>query len=229
MPLSDRDYMRPSRQTGGIRRYRRTWGLGLNPVFAIIITNLLFFLAVVFSGEGRYPFGDSWEVISDKFTYYLGLIPYYFPERPWTIVTNMFIHAGFWHFFGNMITFFFFGRALAMLIGHNKLLLVYFVGGIIGNALYLLLGDSLSIAVGASGAVYAIAGALVVIVPTMRVAIWGIIPMPLWVAILVFFVIWSIPGFIPGIAWEAHLGGLVVGLIAGYYFRRKLRYLYILR
>jgi membrane associated rhomboid family serine protease len=66
-----------------------------------------------------------------------------------------------------------------------------------------------------------------VMMPTMRVAIWGILPMPLWAVILFFFVLWSIPNFIPGIAWQAHLGGIVIGLAAGYYFRRTLRYLYL--
>lgn len=215
--------MRAPQPTGGYRRYGSSWGFSLSPLWLIIIANLMFFVAVLVSGEGRYPFGQYYEIISDRFTYYLGLIPYYFPGRPWTILTNMFIHAGFWHFFGNMITLFFFGRALAMHVGQNKFLLVYFVGGILGNALYLLLGDSLSIAVGASGAVYAVAGALVMIRPNIRVLLYFFVPMPLWVVVLVFFVIWS---FIPGVAWQAHLGGLIVGLIAGYFFRRRGGYFY---
>ncbi len=224
MPLNDRDYMRRS----PVREYRRTgssWGLGISPVWALIIVNLMLFMAVAFSGEGRYPFGKFAEVITDRFTYYLGLIPYYFTERPWTIVTNMFIHAGFGHIFGNMITLFFFGSFLARLVGNGRFTLVYFVGGIVGSLLYLLLGDSLSIAVGASGAVYAIAGALVVIMPRLTVRLYFLIPMPLWVVVLVFFGIWS---FIPGVAWQAHIGGLVVGLIAGYFFRRRLRSYYII-
>ncbi len=220
MPLSDRDYMRPSPPPA--RAPRENGGFGLSPVWIIIITNLMFFVAMLVSGEGRYPFGEYHEVISDRFTYYLGLIPYYFLERPWTIITNMFIHAGFGHIFGNMITLYFFGSFLHRLIGSGRFLLVYFVGGIIGNALYLLLGDALSVAVGASGAVYAIAGVLVVLVPRLTVRLYFFIPMPLWVVVLVFFVLWS---FIPGVAWEAHMGGLAVGLVAGYFFRRKLRYI----
>jgi membrane associated rhomboid family serine protease len=215
--------MRTPRPTGGYRRYGSSWGFNLSPLWLIIIANLLFFIAVLVSSEGRYPFGEHYSIISDRFTYYLGLIPYYFPSRPWTIFTNMFIHAGFWHFFGNMVTLFFFGRALAMLVGQNRFLLVYFIGGILGNALYLLLGDSLSIAVGASGAVYAVAGALVMIRPNIRVLLYFFIPMPLWVVVLVFFVIWS---FIPGVAWQAHIGGLIAGLIAGYFFRRRVSYFY---
>jgi membrane associated rhomboid family serine protease len=43
--------------------------------------------------------------------------------------------------------------------------------------------------------------------------------------VLLFFVLWSIPNFIPGIAWQAHLGGLAAGLIAGFYFRRRMRHI----
>ncbi len=213
MPLSDRDYMKPSQP-----HRRRVWSSGgsggflQNPVYIIIIVNLIIFIAALI---------DKVKIVGN-----LGLSPSLFTEQPWTILTAMFVHAGFWHFFGNMITLFFFGRVLYQLVGGRWFLLVYFIGGIVGNLLYVWLGEPLSIAIGASGAIYAIAGALVVMMPTMRVAIWGILPMPLWAVVLLFFVLWSIPNFIPGIAWQAHLGGIVIGLAAGYYFRRTMRYLY---
>jgi membrane associated rhomboid family serine protease len=197
---------------------RRVWtggGMGgflQNPVYIIIIINLIFYIAALI---------DRAKIVLN-----LGLSPSLFTEKPWTIITNMFVHADFWHIFGNMITLFFFGRVVYQLIGMRRFLLVYFVGGVVGNLLYVWLGEPLSIAIGASGAVYALAGTLVVMMPTMRVAIWGILPMPLWVVILLFFVLWSIPNFIPSIAWQAHLGGLVVGLAAGFYFRRTMRYIY---
>ncbi|MFC1908761.1 rhomboid family intramembrane serine protease [Chloroflexota bacterium] len=203
--------------------YRTYQGFKLNSILIIIGINLLLFVAI-----------DLFLKNIDTNLYIqlisrLGLVPDIFWSQPWTIVTNMFIHAGFWHIFGNMITLFFFGGFLSRLVGNNKFLLVYFTGGVLGNILYILLGEPLSIAVGASGAVYAVAGALVVMMPNIRVLIWGIIPMRLWVAVLVFFVIWSIPDFIPGIAWEAHLGGLIFGLIAGYFFRRRARRLFTFR
>ena len=214
MPLSDRDYMQTSRgrwSSSGGRRTRSYFNFGINPVFAIIAANLILFVAVMFS--------DNYQGMAiDRFTYYLGLIPYYFGERPWTIFTAMFIHSGFGHIFGNMITLFFFGSYLSRLIGNTRFTLLYFIGGLAGNLLYLLLGDDFSIAVGASGAVYAIAGALVVLVPNLRIYLYFIVPMPLWVVVLIFFVVFS---FIPGIAWQAHIGGLAIGLLAGYYFRRK--------
>lgn len=208
------------------RRYSRGWNLGISPVWALIIANFLLFIATLVSGEGRYPLGENVVVISNRFTYYLGLIPYYFTDRPWTIITNMFIHAGFMHIIANMITLYFFGSFLARMVGNGRLVLVYFIGGIVGNFLYLLLGDTLSIVIGASGAVYAIAGALVVMMPKLTVRLYFFIPMPLWVVVLIFFVVFS---FIPGVAWQAHFGGLAVGLIAGYFFRRRLRSYYIIR
>ena len=209
MPLSDRDYMRSSPPPGRRRVGFSTGGFSLNPVLVLIVINFVFFIATM---------------INKDILVNLGVIPAVFTERPWTVLTAMFVHSGFWHLFGNMITLYFFGRAVYQLVGSNKFLLVYFVGGVVGNLLYVLLGEPLSIAVGASGAVYAIAGALVVMVPRLTVRLWFFIPMPLWVVILLFFVLWSfIPGM--GIAWQAHVGGLVVGLIAGYFFRRKIPYI----
>ena len=219
MPLSDRNYMRPSSTQG--RRKPSYLDFSLNPVMAIIIANIVFFIVVLVSGNGVYPFGQYAQVTSDRFTYYLGLIPYYFTSHPWTLVTSMFIHSGFGHIFGNMITLFFFGSFFNRLVGNSKFLLIYFIGGIAGNALYLLLGQPLSVVIGASGAIYAITGALVVMMPKLPVRLYFIIPVPLWVIVLVFYVAWS---FLPGVAWQAHLGGLAVGLIAGYFLRKRKRY-----
>jgi membrane associated rhomboid family serine protease len=182
--------------------------------------NLILYLATLIAANEIYPFGSYGPISADKFTYYLGLIPFYFASRPWTIITSMFIHAGFWHIFGNMFTLFFFGNFFTRMVGNWKFLLVYFIGGIVGNALFLLLKwDAPTIVVGASGAVYAIAGSLVMMVPKLRVSLWGIIPMPLWVVVLIFFVAWS---FVPGVAWQAHIGGLLAGVIAGLIFRRRM-------
>jgi membrane associated rhomboid family serine protease len=162
-----------------------------------------------------------------KIHYYLGLIPAIYLEKPWTILTAMFVHSDLWHILFNMIALFFFGRTLTMLVGSGRFLMVYFIGGIVGNLLfYLVNSSSFSPLVGASGAVYAIAGTLVIMVPNMRVALWGIIPMPLWVFVIVFLLLLSLPPFVAvNVAWQAHLGGLVVGLVAGYFFRKKLRYI----
>ena len=136
-------------------------------------------------------------------------------------MTNLFIHGSMWHIAANMITLYFFGRFLTMLIGDVRFLIVYFLGGILGNLVYILLASPYSIAIGASGAVFAIGGALAVMRPKLKVFVFPIpAPLPLWAAVIGGFVIISI---LPHIAWQAHLGGLVFGLMAGYFFRKRQR------
>ncbi len=190
--------------------YRRYRGFSLSPVLILIIVNFLLFIMTL---------------IVPQLVIFLGLKPGDF-LRPWTIVTSMFLHAGFWHIFANMFTLYFFGSAVARLIGNGKFLIVYFGGGILGNILMLLLAPifPFSIAIGASGAVFALGGALTVMRPRLRVVVFPIpAPIPLWIAIIGGFIILS---FLPFVAWQAHLGGLVFGLILGYVFRKRERYIY---
>ena len=186
--------------------YRGYRGFSLGPVGLLIVANIILFIATS---------------IRSDFIYLLGLQPVSFLERPWTIVTNLFVHAGFGHIITNMITLYFFGTYLNRLVGERNLLIIYFCGGLLGNILYLFLAHPFSVAVGASGAVFALGGALTVMQPRMRIFIFPIpIPVPLWIAVIGGFLILS---FMPGIAWQAHLGGLVFGLIAAYLFRRRAR------
>ena len=185
------------------RSYRRS---GLNPILIIIGINFLLFIATL---------------ISRDLIFLFGLQPASFLERPWTIITSMFIHAGFWHIFANMFTLYFFGSYLFQLVGKSRFLLVYFGGGILGNIFYLFLGHPFIPAVGASGGVFALAGTLVMLRPKLRVFVFPIpIPIPLWIAVIGGFLILS---FMPGIAWQAHFGGLIFGLTAGFLFRRRER------
>ena len=187
--------------------YKSYRGFNLNPILVLIAINFLLFVATL---------------VDQGLIFLLGLQPATFLARPWTIVTNLFIHAGIGHIIANMITLFFFGRFLSGLIGGRSFLIVYFLGGILGNICFLLLPPSLlSIAVGASGAIFALGGMLAVMVPKLRVLVFPIpVPLPLWVAVIGGFFIIS---FLPQVAWQAHLGGLVFGLIAGLFFRQRQR------
>ena len=190
-------------------RYRRYQRFKLSPILILIAVNFLLFIATL---------------IAPGLIFLLGLQPAGFLSRPWTIVTCMFVHTGWWHIFANMLTLYFFGTYLYRLIGQGRFLFVYFGGGILGGILYLLLASPFSIAVGASGAVFALAGALVVMRPKLPVLIFPIpVPIPLWLAVIGGFLILS---FLPKIAWQAHLGGLVLGLIAGSFFRKRERYFF---
>lgn len=189
-------------------RYRSR-GFQMNPLLWIVAANLAVFLVLLFA---------------PKLVVYLGMIPAFITEAPWTIVTAMFAHSGFWHLFGNMITLFFFGRFFAQIAGDKNFLILYFGGGLLGNiffllaALFLPFGQPLSLVVGASGAVFALGGALTVLTPKVRVYIYGIIPLPLWTVVIFGFLFINLLG---NIAWEAHLGGLLFGLGYGWYFKRQ--------
>ncbi len=108
-----------------------------------------------------------------------------------------------------------------MLLGGRKFLTVFLIGGILGNVLYLLLGEPFSIAIGASGAVFALGGVLAVMRPKIKVLVFPIpVPLPLWAAVIGGFLIISA---FPNVAWQAHLGGLVWGLVIGYFFKKRER------
>ncbi len=193
--------------------YRDFRGFSLGPMGFLIIVNLILYVAT--------------SIKPDLFINLFGLSRLTFTSHPWSILTSMFIHAPFpsiWHILGNMLTLYFFGNYLSRLIGDGKFLTVYFLGGILGNLVFILLASPWSTAIGASGAILAVAGALTVLRPKLTVFIFPIpAPIPLWVAVIGGFLFLS---FIPGVAWQAHLGGLVLGLIMGYFFRRKQRQSY---
>ena len=106
--------------------------------------------------------------------------------------------------------------------GEVKFLAIYFLGGLMGGIFYLLLSPPYSVAIGASGAIFAVCGTLTVMRPQLRVFVMPIpVPLPLWAAVLGSFLLLS---FFPHVAWQAHLGGMVAGLIMGYFFNRKRRF-----
>jgi membrane associated rhomboid family serine protease len=186
--------------------FRRSQGPSTSPIWALIGLNVVFFIATL---------------INQDLIFLLGFNPSSFLSRPWTIITSLFVHGGFWHIIANMITLYFFGRNVLSLVGRNSFLAVYFIGGIIGNILFMLLAPVFTTAVGASGAIFALGGALAVMRPKLKALVFPIpVPLPLWVVVIGGFIVLS---FVPNIAWQAHLGGLVVGAIAGYFFRRRER------
>ncbi|MFC1939039.1 rhomboid family intramembrane serine protease [Chloroflexota bacterium] len=151
---------------------------------------------------------------------YLAMTKPIFNSHYWTVLTAMFVHAGFAHIFFNMLHLYFFGTLCLQLIDRKWFLLIYFLGGIVGNLLFLLIGPMYSAVVGASGAIFALGGVLAMMRPTLRVYLYFFIPMPLWLGIIISY---ALTAFVAGIAWQAHLGGLVVGLNVGFILRRRER------
>ncbi len=185
----------------------------MTPIWVLIGINVLLFIVTS---------------IAPTVLLYLGLIPAIIGDRPWTIITSIFIHGDLWHILANMFTLYFFGRYLCVSLGGGKFLIVFFIGGILGNVLYLLLGEPYSVAMGASGAVFALGGVLAVMRPRLRVFVFPIpVPLPLWAAVIGIFLVitfLSLAGVLfTNVAWQAHLGGLAFGLVIGYFFRRRER------
>ena len=189
----------------------------LNVLWFLIALNVSIFVIEI--AIGGYPITGNNEIVR-----FLGLAPVLLSQQPWTIITAIFVHGGFAHIIFNMISLYFLGSFFLRAAGERSFLAVFLLGGLAGNALYILLAPPNVIGIGASGAIFAIGGALAVLVPRVPVFIFFIpVPMPLWVAITIFFLL---SFFFSGIAWQAHLGGLLLGLVAGIIFRRRRRIYY---
>jgi membrane associated rhomboid family serine protease len=197
-----------------MRTYR---AVNLNVLWFLIALNIVIFIIEI--AVGGYPITGNNEIVRS-----LGLATVLLSQQPWTIITAIFVHGGFTHIIFNMISLYFLGSFFLRAAGERSFLAVFFLGGLAGNALYILLAPPNVIGIGASGAIFAIGGALAVLVPRVPVYIFFIpIPMPLWVAIIIFFLLSFL---FSGIAWQAHLGGLLLGLAAGLIFRRRRRIYY---
>ena len=194
-----------------MRTYR---AVNLNVLWFLIALNVLLFILEIVIGP--YPIVQNNEVVNEV-VLFLGLNTAQLSQQPWTIISSMFVHGGFTHILFNMISLYFLGSFFLRAVGEKSFLAIFFLGGLAGNILFVLLAP-FSIGIGASGAIFALGGALAVIVPRVPVFILFIpVPIPLWVAIIIFFSL----SFLPRIAWQAHLGGLLLGLVAGLIFRRR--------
>ena len=165
-------------------------------------------------------------LLRPEIIYFLGLTPGLLPQQPWTIISSMFVHSipWPWHILFNMVALYFLGSFLIRAAGEKSFLAVFLLGGVAGNLFFILLANPFSTGIGASGGVFALAGALAVIVPRVPVFILFIpIPMPLWIAVIILL---AISFLFSNIAWQAHLGGLLLGLVAGFIFRRRRRTYY---
>lgn len=147
-------------------------------------------------------------------------------SEPWRFVTSIFLHGGVDHIFFNLFAMLMFAPILESRIGTRNFAIIFFAGGIIGSVLYyltILVGIAPPVpALGASGAIYAILGALAVIAPDMVVFVM-FIPLKMRQAAVLWVVIEFLGTFntMSGIASAAHLGGLILGLAYAQFFLRR--------
>jgi membrane associated rhomboid family serine protease len=147
-------------------------------------------------------------------------------SRPWSIVTHLFTHVGFAHFFFNMIMLYAAGRMFQFFIGANRLLVVYLLGGWCGFFLYFLFYnifpalDTNSMILGASASVMAVFIAVAVVEPEREVKFFGILDIKLkWLAVL--FVLLDLLSLRKGDNMGGHIGHFG-GAVFGYLYGKKL-------
>jgi membrane associated rhomboid family serine protease len=138
-----------------------------------------------------------------------------------TLVTSMFLHAGWMHLIGNMLYLWIFGNNIEDAMGHGKFTLFYFACGIAaGLTMVLVDPSSRTPVVGASGAISGVLAAYMLLFPRARVRVWLVV-YPVWIRAVWVVGVWFLlqllnaaatPASEPGTAWWAHVGGFAAGL-----------------
>ena len=145
-------------------------------------------------------------------------------QRLYTLVTSMFMHVGWFHLLGNMLFLYIFGDNIEDAFGHISYLLFYLVCGVAASlaqifSTMLFSGDLTIPVVGASGAISGVLGAYLLLYPKVRIfALVGyfILPVPAIIFLGFWFILQWLYGLVDplgGVAYFAHVGGFIVGMI----------------
>ncbi|MEM1999378.1 MAG: rhomboid family intramembrane serine protease [Archaeoglobaceae archaeon] len=165
--------------------------------------------------------------------YFLALNPIRILEMPWQLVTSIFLHIELWHFFINSFVLLFFGSELERLLGEKGYLKVFFLSGLAGNVGYIAYAyalGSFAPALGASGAIFGVMGSLAMIAPRTKIIIFPI-PFPINIRLAILFFAFYDFGMLvlsashlvySGVAYIAHLTGLIAGLYLGEGYKAKI-------
>ncbi|MBI4019471.1 MAG: rhomboid family intramembrane serine protease [Candidatus Aenigmarchaeota archaeon] len=153
---------------------------------------------------------------------YYGLSGENFAERPYVILTSIFLHGDLAHLVSNIFALFFFGLAVENEIGKSRMLLLLFAGGLAGGMFALLYYGPAELSIGASAGVFALVGAGMLLRP-MDISFYPyFVPVPL--ALLgAGYVLYNIYGFFfdnaSNISYVAHFGGMFVGLAYAFHYQ----------
>lgn len=154
-----------------------------------------------------------------------------------TLFTSMFLHGGLMHIVGNMLFLWVFADNIEATIGNVRFLLFYILGGLAAHAGHIFFNWSSEIpTVGASGAISAVLGAYLIMFSKSSIRLWLFPIFFFRVPAILFLGFWILQQFMSvsaestvatadsaGVAWWAHIGGFVFGVIAGFYFRNEVR------
>lgn len=189
--------------------------------FGLIAANILFFVLELFSGNA---FIEQW-----------AFIPVRFLENPiaasLTLFTSMFMHAGWAHLLGNMVYLWIFGDNVEDRFGHVKFLIFYLICGLAATFAQLIFNTTSSIPnLGASGAIAGVLGAYIVLFPKGKINVMQgqrAIQVPALLVIGLWFVLQFFSGIgslsttadTGGVAYMAHIGGFLAGILLTFLFR----------
>ena len=149
------------------------------------------------------PFGRSIEI-------YFSYTPIATTIAPWQMITAAFLHGSWLHLIFNMYTLYIFGQVLEPMLGRARFLILYLIAAFGGSVAVLLFSEPASTVVGASGAIYGLMGAYFVLLRAIGERSGQLVGL---IAINLVFSFLN-----PGISWQAHIGGLLVGgAVAGIY------------
>ena len=199
----------------------------------LIVLNVLVFLYEVrLSPAGLARLTGTWGLVPASLVAH--------PEVAWvTILTSMFLHGGWFHILSNMWVLFIFGDNVEDRMGGSRYLVFYLLSGTAAALLqFFFLPGSREPMIGASGAIAGVLGAYLLLYPQARIAslvpiffIFTIIDVPAFIFLLFWFVSQLFSGWLTlggaggsGVAWWAHVGGFVFGMLAVYLFARRRAY-----
>ncbi len=209
--------------------------------FPLVTIGLIALNILVYIWEFLYPGGI------DRIAYAYGAIPYNLlslertqPLHPLaTVFSSMFLHGGFFHLAGNMLYLWIFGNNIEDAMGHIRFIIFYLLGGSFAAYAHAITSPhSLIPMIGASGAVSGVLGAYLLLFPHASVHtivffgfFWQIIKVPAILVIGFWAIIQFVNGIITkgllaegGVAWFAHIGGFLFGLLTIRLWLPKRRY-----
>lgn len=171
-----------------------------------------------------------------SFIYEYGSIPRELVQGQdyYTVFTSMFLHGGWMHLIGNMLFLWIFADNIEAIIGNFQFLIFYLLGGVVAAGIHTVFNLQSGVpAVGASGAISAVLGAYLIMFPHSKIKILviyffrsfnvsALIFLGLWIGQQLLSGIFSLgvaSSETSGVAWWAHIGGFVFGVVAGFVFR----------
>lgn len=143
-----------------------------------------------------------------------GMIPYAIAQGQWwRLISAAFLHGGFLHLAFNMYALYWLGPQLEQVLGHRKFLAIYLLAALGGNVTSYYFSELNTVSVGASGAIFGLITATIVIGRERRADVSQLTTL---------LVLNVVIGFMsPAIDWRAHLGGAAVGALAAYFQTKR--------